>query len=161
MGRRSRAERRAARKTKRANRKLKRADKREANGNTKRAEALRKRAAVLKKKSATIKSQINGQVIRGLSAQIVEVNSLGNYRIKANWNFQQNELTSYDKLYLTLAPASPLRSSSWKQEGETTISANTLTFKKLTKNLRYTVKLFGSQNGTKKLLDRTFVKKNK
>jgi len=160
MGKRSRAERRARRKTNRANRKLKRADKKEAKGNTKRAEKLRARAAKLKGKAAVIKTQIDGNAIRGLTAQVVEFNELGNTKIKASWNYQANELQGYDELHLSAAPSSPIRSSTWNQKGTANITSSSFTFG-LAKNLRYTIKLFGYRNGKQKLIDRTFVKKCK
>ena len=158
MGRRSKIERRANRKKRRAAKKEKRAKKAQSNGNTKRATRLNNRASRLKTKAAELKTKIDGQVVRGLTAKVVAQNSLGNTNIKASWNYFSDELSQYDKLKVSIAPFSPIRSAGWNDVEEVSSGSTSVTFK-LRKNLRYVVKLFGVQSGHEKLLDRTFVKK--
>ena len=160
MGRRSRAERRAKRKAKRAKKKLERAQKKQDNGNTRAAKRLRKRAEKLKKRAEKINTAVKGQVIRGLSAKVTKVNSLDNVIIKAEWNYLSHELSRYNRLEISMAPANPVRGTGRNQKKTFDVSKTSHTFS-LTKNLRYVVKLFGVQGGHKKLLDRTFVKKYK
>lgn len=156
MGRRRRIEKRADRKMRLASQKEKNADLARSIGKNRKASLLNSQARKLRAKALALEMKVAGKFVRGLTAEIVPENDLGNTVLKASWNYFHMELSRFEKLRVSITPASPMRSPIWAKETEIHIENSSVTFG-LQKNLIYVVKLFGVKSRSQKLLDQIYI----
>lgn len=148
----------ARRKIKRATKKREKAVKAANKGNTNRAESLTARAERLENKASQFNAALSNSIVTGLVGKVVNKNPLGNTVIRASWNHPSSTYEPYEKLQLSIAPTSPFRSTSWRAVADLDIGARQHDFGP-TKNLAYTLKLFGLRGDSQTVIDRAHVPK--